>query len=259
MARGARLAVQRLDTRALVCGRHPLGEADLIVRLFTEEGGMVSVVARGARRASRRFASLEPMHSLTVRVELPSVRELGNLVEASVDRPRLGIMASRATRDAAGPALRWVRDAAAPRAREPMMWRELNELLDALDGIPAVLERGVGGATSLLVAFGMRLLVLGGWALELDRCVRCGKPCPTDARVVVHIAAGGVVCRACDGSAATSGASPQRHVVLRGEERRWLVACACGEEFPTAGPRAFDVGLALIDEALRLHSRGDAT
>lgn len=251
MTRRTRLATQPLESLALVCGSHPIGDADLIVRLFTEHGGMVAAVARGARRTSRRFASLEPMHLLRVRIELPDVRELGTLVETSVERPRIGLIRSLVTLDAAGQALRWVRASAAPRVAEPDLWAELNRLLDALDSGSAAPH----DAGARLATFGMRMLVMSGWSLELERCVRCSKPCPERARVVVHVAAGGVVCRSCG----TGELTLSRPVVLAARQRHWLLACARGEGVPPDLMSHATVAIALVDEALRIHSRGDAT
>jgi DNA repair protein RecO (recombination protein O) len=91
----ARLSRQRLGCAALLLRRVPYGEADLVVTLFTEPLGRVAAVARSARRSSRRFPALEPMHLLRVGLELVPGRELGMLTEASLERPRLGLTAWR--------------------------------------------------------------------------------------------------------------------------------------------------------------------
>ena len=119
MARAARLAKQRLRTRALLVGRTVIGEADLIVQLFTEEAGLLAAIARGARRGSERFAALEPMHLLQVSVDQTPHRELGTLTEATIARPRLGLTASLEAMQAAGQSLRWARRAAPPAEPEP--------------------------------------------------------------------------------------------------------------------------------------------
>ncbi len=77
-----------VESPALLVARHPLGEADLIVRLFTESHGMVSAIARNALRSHKRFPALEPMHLLGVRLELGE-RDLATLVEARLERPRI--------------------------------------------------------------------------------------------------------------------------------------------------------------------------
>ena len=47
---------------ALIIRKTPIGEADLIVTLFTRERGIVRAVARGGRRStSRMVGHLEPL------------------------------------------------------------------------------------------------------------------------------------------------------------------------------------------------------
>lgn len=239
-----RLAAQRLDSAALLVSRHPVGEADLIVKLFTESTGMVGALARNARRSTKRFSALEPMHVLQVRIEGSPLRELGNLAEASLERPRLGLTTRLAPMEAAGRALRWVRRLAPVRSAEPALWSEVNALLDALDNVPA---NAPESAERLLAASGLRMLSNTGWGLELERCVRCGKPCPERSRAILDVASGGIVCRDCGG----------RGEVLSADERRSLAAGSSGDPAALAdvAARALDI----VERALEVHGRGEAT
>ncbi len=234
----ARLAKERLTTDALLVRRVPFRESDDIVHLFTEEHGAVSAVARGARRSQKRFSALEPVHLLRVGIDVVRDRELGTLVEASLLRPRIGVITKLATMEAAGKALRWLRSAAPQRSAELGMWSEANGLLDALDQPEA-------DAEGLLAAAGLRLLAAAGWALELDACVRCGRDCPEKARAIVDVRAGGIVCRHCGGQGSTVAAR-QRHA---------LSAALTGAPF-TGDPEA---AIALVDAAFQAHGRGEAT
>jgi DNA repair protein RecO (recombination protein O) len=240
--RAARLAQTSLVTHALVVGRHPLGEADLIVRLFTESSGMLSAMARNARRSNKRFAALEPLHTLRVRVESSSVRELGTLVEAAFERPRIGITTKLVAMEAAGQALRWLKRAAPVRTPEPALWREINRLLDRLDGDIAAAD-----VSACLATTGLRILAATGWAIELERCVRCNKPCPERARAIIDVAAGGIVCRHCGG----------RGESLSSTERVELLAAMHGNDDALCGGAAR--ALELIERALALHGEGEAT
>ena len=168
-----RLSKQRLRSSALLLRRVAYGESDLVVTLFTEQTGKLAAVARGARRSSRRFPALEPMHLLRVGLELVTGRELGMLGEATLERPRLRLTASLPCMEAAGQGLRWLRQAAPARTVEPRLWIEINALLDALDA-----EGSARCARALLGAFGLRMLGAAGWGLELGQCVRCDRSCP---------------------------------------------------------------------------------
>jgi len=237
MARG-QLAKKRLQSDALLVRKVPYREADAIVHLFTEVAGSVSAIARGARRSSKRFAALEPMHTLRVAVDQSPGRELGTLVEASLLRPRVTLTARLAPMEAAGRALRWLRRAAPPHTPEPSLWVEINVLLDSLDqpNVPA---------QHLLAASGVRLLAAAGWALELTRCVRCDKACPQNARARVDVSAGGVVCRNCGGDGPSVSSA----------ERRAMVGALQGAVFD-AEPRLV---VELVERALEVHGRGGGT
>ncbi|MBM4356781.1 MAG: DNA repair protein RecO [Deltaproteobacteria bacterium] len=241
---GSGLSQTRLDTCALLVARHPVGEADLIVRFFTESSGMVPVIARNARRSTKRFGALEPMHLLRVRIDSSPVRDLGTLTEARLERPRLGLTTRLGPMEAAGRALRWLRRAAPLRSAEPSLWHEVNGLLDRLD-TPAAAE--AGATEALLAASGLRLLAATGWGLELERCVRCGKPCPERSRAILDVAAGGIVCRECGGRGDVLGSSERLAMVD--------VMTNAAMALTVGGARALD----LVDRALEIHGRGEAT
>ncbi len=245
MARPAtRLAQTRLETAALLVGRYPVGEADLIVRFFTETSGMVGAIARNARRSDKRFSALEPLHLLRVRIDSSPVRELGTLTEAHLERPRLGLTTRLSAMEAGGRALRWLRRAAPTGGAEPQLWYEINMLLDRLDHVSGMDDDAV---ETLLAGTGLRLLGATGWRLELEQCVRCAKPCPERSRSILDVAAGGIVCRDCGG----------RGEVLSAAERVALVAAITGTVTSLDGfaRRAIDI----VERALDVHGRGEAT
>ncbi len=235
-----RLATERVRSDALLLRRTAYGEADDIVHLFTESLGSVSAMARGSRRSTRRFASLEPMHLLRVTLELAPHRELGRLTETILERPRIGLTTSLAAMEAAGRALRWLRRAAPQRTVEPKLWMEINELLDSLNALTA------GTATEpLLAGTGLRMLVALGWGLELLRCVRCDKACPENARTMVDVAAGGLVCRDCGGYGHW----------LTSRQRLAMIAALAGGGVEGAT----DSAITLVERALEVHGRGGGT
>jgi DNA repair protein RecO (recombination protein O) len=213
------------------------GEADLVITLFTESRGIASAIARSARRSSKRFASLEPMHLLHVVIDERPGRELGTLVEAVIARPRLRLSMNLARIEAAGRALRWIRDAAPPHTPEPALWQLAGDLLDALDD-PA----DVVAPVARLAAAGLRMLGAIGWGLDLERCVSCGRPCEAGAAAAVDAARGGLVCRACGGA----------RLVLRAERRAQLRAAIEGDD-TLLDEESVAVALDLVDATLAAH------
>jgi DNA repair protein RecO (recombination protein O) len=226
-------------TEALVLRRVEFGEADLIVTLLTQKLGRVSALARGARRSRRRFAgALEPFFTLTVVLEERRSAELMTLREASLLRPRTGLLGDLAALSAAGRVLGWVRRAAPVHTPEPEAWAIVEALLDRL-AVPVSTpdpDSELGGA-------GLRLLAAFGWALELERCVRCGKPCPSGRPASVDPSKGGLVCRDCGGG----------RLRLSSEQRERLNAAAQGQGPPLCADDA-RCALDLIERVLDAHA-----
>ncbi len=214
--------MKRIESAALLVRSVAYGEADLIATFFTETDGKVSAVVRGARRSTKRFGgALEPIHELFVSLE-DKGKELCTLKEARIGRPREGIVRSLDTMDAAGRALRWIRHLCPARTPEAAVWSSLGTLLDILDA----LGHGPGLAAGVispvvgqhLAVFGLALLADVGYAIDFERCVRCGKPCPEGRPAFVDAAGGGLVCMTCGGARRTM-TSELRILALRAQAR----------------------------------------
>jgi DNA repair protein RecO (recombination protein O) len=185
--------VSRIESEALVVRTVEFGEADLVVTLVTEQVGKMAAIVRGARRGSRRVSgALEPVHTISVVLDDKGA-ELATLKEAQVVRARGGVTGSLEALDAAGVALRWARHAFPPKTPEPEGWRVLVSLLDVLDA-------GAASPRRELARAGLGMLAALGYALDLERCVVCGRPCPPGKAACVDPARGGLVCRSCGGS-----------------------------------------------------------
>jgi DNA repair protein RecO (recombination protein O) len=185
--------VSRIEGEALVVRTVEFGEADVIVTLVTESVGKIGAIVRGARRGSRRVGgSLEPVHTLHALLE-DRGGDLATLKEARVVRARTRATSNLESLEAAGVALRWARHAFPPRHPEPEGWRVLVELLDAL-------ESGDVPPQQALARAGLAMLAALGFALDLERCVVCGRECPASKVACVDPARGGLVCQACGGA-----------------------------------------------------------
>lgn len=235
--------IRRVESAALLVRSVPFGEADLIATFFTEEVGKIGAVVRGARRSTKRFGgALEPIHELVVVLE-DRGRELAVLKEARIARARSGIVADLEAMEVAGRALRWVRHLCPVRTAEPAAWGSLAELFDALDapGLDA------GSALRDLAVFGLRLLADVGYGLELERCVRCGRPCPEGRAAFVDAAGGGLVCSSCGGARRT----------VSGELRALARAAQRGERADLSREGALEL-VAVVEEAMAAHAGFDA-
>lgn len=231
---------ERFSTDALLLRKVPYGEADAVVTFFTEARGVVSAIARAARKSVKRFGALEPLHLLRVTLEEKQGAELSLLVEAQLARPRLGLLASLDQIEIASTSLQWVRRASPPRVAEPGLWLDVNLLLDALDAAPDPAE-----SRAQLAAMGLRLLQGAGWGLQLGWCVRCGRECAPEATACIDAAQGGLVCRACGGA----------RIVLRPARRRALQAALEGDAAVLSDDDAA-CAIQLVTETLESHATG---
>jgi DNA repair protein RecO (recombination protein O) len=227
--------VKAIESDALVVRTIAYGEADVIATFITESSGKLSAHVRGARRSKRRLGGgLEPFHTMRVSID-DRGGDLVTLKEARVVRVRAGITASLALLDVAGTALRWLRHLVPARHPEAAAWATTLALLDALDLGPAEPRVELAGAA-------LRLLADVGYALDLGRCVVCGKACPDDKPAAIDAARGGLVCAACGGA---------RQVLAPGVRRRALAAQR-GEKAAFTREEAEQI-LAVVDVAMAAH------
>lgn len=218
------------------------GEADVIATFLGETEGRISVIARGARKGTARLGgALEPFHTVRLGYDDRGT-EVGTLKEAAIKRIRLGLAADLAALDAAGRALRWVRHVCPPRTPEPGVWADAIELLDRIDAEP-------GSAALALAAFGLRLLGEAGYGLELERCVRCTKPCPAERPAAFDPGRGGLLCRACGGGS----------FVLSPAARAAARALVAGEVLiPPPSPEIVATLTDLVDASMAAHTGYEA-
>lgn len=233
--------MKRIESAGLLVRSVAYGEADLIATFFTERAGKLSAVVRGARKSSKRFAgALEPIHELSLSLD-DKGKELCVLKEARILRARHGIVSDLDALDCAGRALRWVRHLCPARTPEPEAWRSLGLLFDALD------DKGEK-PEALLACFGLRLLADVGYALELDRCLRCGKGCPEGRAAFVDAAGGGLVCTSCGGARRT----------ISGDLRGLASRAQRGEVVSLSTADAREI-LAIVEDAMAAHADFDQT
>ena len=245
----------RIQSEALVARAIAYGESDSIVTLITEAKGKLGVMVRGARKSWKRVGgSLEPFHTIEVTFD-DKGGDLGVLREARIVRVRAKIVERLEALEAAGTALRWARHLFPVRTPEPEGWAALIELLE-------VLERAETPPRVALASAAMKLLAAVGYALELEQCVQCGRPCPETRPAYIEPARGGIVCRACGGGSrldGTSEAQPRRGQHLIEPELRSVARGLQGGDGPAAtDAQAADI-LALVEDAMAAHAGYDPT
>ena len=189
---------QVVETEALILQRTPYSESDWVVCLFAERWGRISAITPGARKSKQRYAGgLEPFHGLSVRLQSPSRGDMFHLQSSEITHPRHTLVSSLNAMNSAARAFHWLQRALPPMLPDSGTWALTQTWLDALDNVSPTSARL---ADARAAEFGLHLLSLLGWALQLERCVHCEKTCPSNRPAYLNLAAGGIVCRSCGGS-----------------------------------------------------------
>ena len=178
-------------TEAVVLHVFDYLESSRILRLMTDEVGIRSVLARGARRSSRRFGTaLDLFAQGSAQIHVKPGRDLDTLggFDVSRARPSIGADLGRFTgaEMVAELTLRFARDDA-----DPELYATVVAALDALAAAPAAAAReaALGGAWRIVAAL--------GFGPSLDVCCEChASLAPANAVLFSH-PAGGALCTAC--------------------------------------------------------------
>lgn len=182
-------------TEAYVLRKTDYKESDRILTLYTRMHGKISVLARGARKSSKRFSGpLEPFILLSIAV-LPALpgRKLRELSESTLMDAAFGISKSMARLGAASFAVEMFRESIPEESPDSALFDLLQmalTLMGNLDG--RALQKTAA-------AFELKLLSGIGIAVSLSVCTACGTSVPPGKSAYFHPSRGGVVCTACGG------------------------------------------------------------
>ena len=226
-------------TPALVLHTFDYRETSRIVRMVTRDHGVLSVVARGARRPKNKFgAALDLFASGVAQVSMHGTRDLHALhgFDASRSRPELGQSLDKFGAASA------VAEFCMRFGRESETGNLYDTAVAALDAIGAAGKRDV---PAVAVAWAWRLVAELGFTPALDTCASCHAELPPDADVTFHHRAGGALCGTC----ATQARGGRR---LPAAARATLIGWLAGSAMP-ASARAIRSHLRLLREFLEEH------
>lgn len=172
---------------AIVLSLKDYGEADLLVTFLTPSRGLLTGMAKHAKKSRRRFAHcLEPLNRVDFFLS-PSRGELEFIQKGELVRSFPGLRQDLRRLGAAAV----LAELAGLLAGPPEAYRGIFGLLEEALGL---LEAGAP-PESLLPALLPRLLALGGYGPRLEACLHCGlEPAPP---LHFSIPRGGVLCGPC--------------------------------------------------------------
>lgn len=180
-----------LTTDAIVLHAFDYLETSRIVRLLTRDAGVVSVLARGARRSRARYGSGMDLYAEGVaQISIKPQRELHNLNNMEITRSRAGIAhdIGRFTSAAVISELvmRFVGEESGSH-----LFDVASHLFDEISHSPAdeTVQTAVAGAWRLVAALGL--------TPSLDVCANCHIEIPPESDALFSHRAGGVLCTKC--------------------------------------------------------------
>lgn len=229
----------QIATPALVLHTFDYRETSRIVRLVTRDHGVLSVVARGARRPKNKFgAALDLFASGTAQVSMHGSRDLHGLngFDATHSRPELGQSLDKFGAASA------VAEFCMRFGRESETGHLYDRAVAALDAIGAAAADDV---PAVAMAWAWRLVAELGFAPALEQCASCHSDLPADADLIFHHRAGGALCSTC----ATQARGGRR---LPAEARATLIGWLSGHDLPADAP-AIRSHLRLLREFLEEH------
>jgi DNA repair protein RecO (recombination protein O) len=206
--------VTLLVTQAVVLHAFDYLETSRILRLATRESGVLSVIARGARRSVRRFGSAMDLFAEgTAEIEHRPGRDLHALRSFDVTHGR-SALALDLDRFAAASMLCELVLRCSGGDEHGEVYQELSRALTDLQARRAVDARAAG------LARAWRLIGALGFAPALTACASCHRPLDADDELWFHRGAGGALCPACADSA--MGMGRRLPAVARATLQAWL-------------------------------------
>jgi len=183
----------QLATDAVVLHSFEYMESSRIVRLATRELGVVSAIARGARRPRGRFGGGGALDLYTggkAQLAVRPGRDLQTLTGFDVTASRLGLAGSLERFTAAAAfselALRFLGDQPDPGS--------FDVVVATLDSLSQASPGDVGAVT---LGGSWRLIAELGFAPAMSECAQCHAPVVDDAPAPFSHAAGGILCGGC--------------------------------------------------------------
>jgi DNA repair protein RecO (recombination protein O) len=198
------------SSKAIVLSKEYFGEADSYIQFFTKEWGMISLLARSARKSKRRYVGGLDLFCHDEIFVRGDPRERGYLQELVVLNSFPGIREKLERVWAAGKAVQWVKKLANAATPMPGVYTLLGQTL-------ALTEKEVSDERLdlLTLVFKLKLLSQLGLKPRVDLCARCESVLETE--VYFNLEAGGILCKAC-----SKGSSFQDFLPLDAEGRLFL-------------------------------------
>lgn len=180
-----------VSTRAVLLRGYDYGDTSRILRFYTLDYGLLSVVARGVRgRSGKGGSAVNSFSSGDLVAYVKPHGDLHTMKDFSSERTRAGIPL-HVLRFAGASCLVELVLSHAEQEPHPMLFERLEHELDRLDQTP------VSALPAAILSALWRVTSVFGFEPELTACVHCGRPLEHDEVGRFDFDAGGLRCEAC--------------------------------------------------------------
>jgi DNA repair protein RecO (recombination protein O) len=205
--------VAPVRTPAVLLRGHDFGDTSRILRFYTRDHGLLSVMARGVRgQSGKGSTTLSSFATGELTVYVKAQRDLHTMKDFACTRLREGLAAD-VLRFAGAAAAAELVLAHAETERQPGVFEAVERALDSL----AEAERGALPGVALAALW--TIIEAFGFGPQLDPCVRCGARLQEADVGRFDFAAGGIRCPAC----AEAAAGPRLGPIARAQLESLLV------------------------------------
>jgi DNA repair protein RecO (recombination protein O) len=187
------------STPAILLRRTDYGDFDIITTFFTLKKGKMSLIAKSAKKSTKRFAGiLELFSELVIVYSIGRGKGLPVLQEAVLQQPFSGIRTDFQKTALASYWVELIHDWMEENFRQTSIYHLLQHVLAELDG-------GATSAAVLNLLFQMRFLALSGHRPNLQQCSLCQKELEEikQEQIMLDVKRGGIICGTC-GSGSTA-------------------------------------------------------
>lgn len=226
-----------LSTPAVLLRGYAYGETSRILRFYTRDLGLLSVMAKGIRtKSGKGTATFDTFATGELVAYVKAQRELQTMKDFACTRTRARL-GEDVLRFAGASVVAEIVGTNTEQDPHPEVFTALEESLDALEQVPSA------QIPAACLAGAWRVVVALGFSPGLDACTSCGAALGHDEVGRFDLAAGGILCRACGDGSPAPRVGPRAR-----EQLRRLVAGDSQHPVPHARRH-----LALLSDFLAFH------
>lgn len=182
-----------MRSKGIVLSLENFGEADRYVRFFTKDWGMISTLAKAARKSKRRYVGGLDLFCHDEIFLRGDPRDKPYLVELTVLNSFTGLRNNIEKLLTAGKVVCWVKKLANAVTPMPSVYSLLGQTLALIEK-----EESEERLKSLNLVFRLKLLQRLGFKPLLEHCVQCSEN--ADKQWAFDMARGGLLCERCRSS-----------------------------------------------------------